>query len=350
MFHTFRIPVSWGELARRTIKEANADNVLGLAAQLSYYFLLALVPAIVCIVALASFLPPQTIQDTIEAMRRFAPGDVIDIVRDQLTALANRTNEGVLTVGLLLALWSSSAAMVAITEALNRAYDIEEARPWWKVRLTAILLTIGVAIFVVVAFALLLMGPTLVRALSEQIGFGPTFALTWSILRWPLAFLLVALGLGLVYYFGPDAEQDWEWVTPGAVLGTLLWLVASLAFKMYVSRFGTYNETYGSLGGVIVLMLWFYLSSLSILIGAEMNAEIEHASPHGKAPGEKVPGEKKKIGAAAARAFAEQRSRRSAAVAAQSPGGDTLSRQGQRSVAAYVLLAIGLWRALRRRS
>jgi membrane protein len=106
-------------------------------------------------------------------------------------------------------------------------------------------------------------------------------------------------------YFGPDADQDWAWVTPGAVLATLLWLLASLAFKFYVANFANYNETYGSLGGIIILMLWFYITGLAILAGAEMNAEIEHASPHGKNPGEKVPGQRKKLGARAARAFAE---------------------------------------------
>ena len=337
MFRTFRIPLTWRDLVSRTLKESNADNALGLAAQLAYYFLFALVPAVVCVVALASFLPPETIQQTIEALRRFAPGDVIDIVRDQLTALANRTNEGVFTFGLLVALWSSSAAMVAITDALNRAYDIEEARPWWKVRLTAIALTVGVAIFVVAAFALLLMGPRLLNEMSRLIGFGPTFALTWSIVRWPLAFVLVVVGIALIYYFGPDAEQDWEWITPGAVLATVLWLIASMGFKIYVSQFGGYNETYGSLGGVMVLMLWFYLTALAILIGAEMNAEIEHASPHGKAPGEKVPGQKKMIGARAARAFAERL--RGSEKATPSSGG---------SLAAYVVLGVGLWRSLRR--
>jgi membrane protein len=356
MFHTFRIPLTWRDLVSRTIKESNADNALGLAAQLAYYFLFALVPAIVCVVALASFLPPETIQQTIEALRRFAPGELIDIVRDQLTALANRTNEGVFTFGLLVALWSSSAAMVAITDALNRAYDIDEARPWWKVRLMAIALTVGVAIFVVAAFALLLMGPRLLNEVSRLIGFGPTFAFTWSILRWPLAFALVAFGIGLIYYFGPDAEQDWEWITPGAVLATVLWLLASVGFKLYASRFGSYNETYGSLGGVMIMMLWFYLTALAVLIGAEMNAEIEHASPHGKAPGEKVPGQKKLIGGRAAREFAERmRGRRSvppAAAAASAPVAPDTSENAARprrgSFAAYVVLGVGLWRSLRR--
>jgi membrane protein len=181
VFHTFRIPLTWRELATRTIKDASQDNALGLAAELSYYFLLALVPTIVCVVALASFLPPQTVQETVESMRQFAPGDVIDIVRDQLTALANRSHEGVFTVGLLFALWSSSAAMVSMTGALNRAYDIEEARPWWQVRLTAILLTIGVAVFVVVAFGLVIVGPAIADQLAQTLGFGAVFTTSWKI-------------------------------------------------------------------------------------------------------------------------------------------------------------------------
>ena len=119
-------------------------------------------------------------------------------------------------------------------------------------------------------------------------------------------FVLVATAIGLVYYFAPDAEQEWVWLTPGSIFATLLWLVFSLGFKIYVANFGDYNETYGAIAGVIVLLLWFYASGLAILIGAEMNAEIEHASPYGKAPGEKVPGERRRIGVAAARAWEEQ--------------------------------------------
>jgi membrane protein len=124
---------------------------------------------------------------------------------------------------------------------------------------------------------------------------------------------LVALAIALIFYYAPDADQDWVWITPGSVLATVLWLIASLAFRFYVTRVTDYNATYGSLGGVVVLMLWFYISSLAILAGAEMNAEIEHASPHGKDPGEKVPGEKKKLGARAKRAWQERRQRAGAA-------------------------------------
>jgi membrane protein len=138
---------------------------------------------------------------------------------------------------------------------------------------------------------------------------GPVFTWTWKILQWPLVFALVAAAVALVYYFAPDAEQDWLWITPGSVLATMLWIVASLAFRFYVTNFASYNETYGALGGVMVLLLWFYVSGIALLVGAELNAEIEHASPYGKDVGEKVAGEKKKIGPAAARAYQERRAR-----------------------------------------
>jgi membrane protein len=307
MFRTFRIPITWTELIKRTVKEVSADNVLGLAAQLAYYLLLALVPAVVFLVAITSFFPPRLIQDALASMAGVLPADVFRIFQDQLRSLSGGRDGGLLTFGFVMALWSSSAAMVAITDALNRAYDIEERRPWWKVRLTAIALTIALAIFVLVAVFLVMVGPTLAEWLASRMGLGSAFAVAWKILQWPAILALMAFAIGLINYFAPDAEQDWEWITPGAIAATLLWLLASLAFKLYLANFADYNETYGSLGGVIVLMLWFYLSGLAILVGAELNAEIEHASPHGKQPGEKVPGQKKKIGAAAAREYQKRR-------------------------------------------
>jgi membrane protein len=306
MFSAFSIPISWTELAKRTIKETSADNVLGLAAQLAYYFLLALVPAIVFLVALTSFFPPGVIDNMMQSAAGVMPEDMLAILQEQMNSLRGGQDSGLLSFGFLMALWSSSAAMVAASDALNRAYDIEESRPWWKVRLNAIGMTVALAVFVLAAFTLVVAGPEIAESIAERLGLGQLFTTLWKIIQWPVAFILVAVAVGIVNYMGPDAEQDWVWITPGAVLATLLWLIASLAFRFYVTNFGDYNATYGSLGGVIVLMLWFYLSSLAILVGAEMNAEIEHASPYGKDPGERRPGEKKKLGARARLAW-EQR-------------------------------------------
>ena len=148
--------------------------------------------------------------------------------------------------------------MVAIINTLNKAYDIEESRPWWKVRLTAIGLTIGLALFILVSFVLVVLGPTLAEKVARVVPPRSGVRLAWWVLQWPVVFALVATAIGLVYYFAPDAEQDFVWLTPGSVLATLLWLLFSLGFKIYVTNFSDYNETYGAIGGVIVLLLWFY--------------------------------------------------------------------------------------------
>jgi membrane protein len=306
MFSAFRIPISWTELIKRTIKETSADNVLGLAAQLAYYFLLALVPALVFLVAMTSFFPSGVIDGMMNSAAGVMPPDMHRLLQEQMDSLREADHGGILSFGLLMALWSSSAALVAATDALNRAYDIEEGRPWWKVRLNAIMMTVALAVFVLVAFTLIVAGPEIAESIASRFGLGRVFTTVWNIVQWPVALLLVVVAIALVYYLAPDAEQDWVWITPGAVLATVLWLLASLAFRFYVSNFADYNATYGSLGGVILLMLWFYISSLAILVGAEVNAEIEHASPYGKDPGEKVPGEKKKLGARARRAWEER--------------------------------------------
>ena len=146
-------------------------------------------------------------------------------------------------------------------------------------RLVAIGLTLAVALTVLVALSLVLVGPTVAEKLGQTTGWGAPFKWTWLIVQWPLVFLLVTTGIGLLYYFGPDAEQDWVWITPGAVAATTLWLLVSLAFKLYVARFTDYEGSYGAVGAVIVVLLWFYVSGIAILTGAELNAEIEHASP-----------------------------------------------------------------------
>jgi membrane protein len=211
-----------------------------------------------------------------------------------------------MTFGVLAALWSSSAAIVALIDSLNRVYDVEDIRPWWKKRLTAVLLTIGVAAFILISFALVIAGPQLAESITGRLGLGAAFEWGWKIIQWPLVFVLVAAAIGLVYYFAPDVDQDFVFLTPGSVVATLLWLVSSLAFRFYVVNFGSYNETYGAIGGVMVLLLWLYISGLVVIVGAEMNAEIEHASAHGKARGEKQPGRRKTIGARAAREFREK--------------------------------------------
>ena len=301
---------SWSELARRTWREVVDDDVLGLAAQLSYYFFLALFPAILFLLAVASFFPLSNITDDVgRSLGPFVSPQVLELIQEQMRRLANNENGGLLTFGVAGALWSSSAALVSIVGALNRAYDIDEGRPWWKVRLVAIGLTLGVAVVVLVALTLILAGPTLAESLGRTTGWGAPFERTWLLLQWPLVFALVATAFAILYYFAPDAEQEFVWITPGSILATLLWVIISVALQQFFANFGSYTETYGVIGGVMMLMLWFYCSGIAILVGAELNAELEHASPYGKDVGEKVPGEKKKIGAMAERAYEERLAR-----------------------------------------
>ena len=294
MLKAFRIPIGWGDLFKRTAAEVLADNCLGLAAQLAYYFFLALFPALLFFVALVSFIPIAGLMDAVSAaIARIAPSkEVSDILYDQITRIAGDKNGGLLTIGMLGTIWSTSAGVSAIIDTLNAAYDIQEGRPWWKVRLTALGLTSALALFIVLSFVLAIAGPAAGEKIAGWMHMGPAFVWTWTILHWPVVFGLVAFGIAIIYYYAPDAEQKWIWITPGSVLATTLWLLISLGFRLYVQHFASYTATYGTIGGVIVLMLWFYVSSLAVLVGAELNAEIEHASPYGKDPGEKVAGEK----------------------------------------------------------
>ena len=315
--------LTWRDLVVRTYHEVVDDDVLGLAAQLSYYFFLALFPAILFLLALASFFPLQSLTDDLSrVLGPVVSPEVLKLIQDQMQRLGNADSGGLLTFGVLGALWSSSAALVSIVSALNRAYDIEESRPWWKVRLLAMGLTVGLAVFILAALTLVLAGPSMATYLDERLGMGSALKWTWLILQWPVALALVATALGLLFYFGPDADQDWVWISPGAVFGSVLWLLVSLATKVYVANFSDYNAAYGSVGAVMVVLLWLYVSSIAILVGAELNAEIEHASPHGKAAGQKTPEGRPVLGPKAAR------------LARRTPAGWTSGRRARAMAAA----------------
>jgi membrane protein len=316
MLAYLHVPVGWKELAKRTFNEISADDLLNLAAQQAYYFFFALFPALLTLISIASFFPiDNLIGQVTDQLGRVAPPEALKIITDQIAEISKSGHGGVLTFAFLLTIWSSSGAMVSIISTLNAAYDITEGRPIWKVRLVAMGLTVGMAFFILISIALVLVGPTAAEHLANTLHLGAAFKWTWWVLQWPVILTLVATGIGLVYYFAPDAEQDWVWITPGSIIATLLWVVASLALKLYIAYFGSYNETYGTLAGFIVLLTWFYISGLAILVGAELNAEIEHASPYGKDVGEKVPGEKKKIGTAAARHYEERKAKGEIAIA-----------------------------------
>jgi membrane protein len=283
--------IGWGTLLKRTLKETVADNCLGMAAQLAYYFFLSLFPALLIVVALTSFFPSHVLESILASFGAFTPPEVLQVVRTQIEQITRSGNTGLLTFGLLGALWSSSAAMSSVVDTLNRAYGVKEARPWWKIQLLAIIMTVVLSVFVLVSFTLVVSGPEMAEGIAARVGLGPVFAWTWKILQWPVVFLLISLGFGFVYYLAPDAEQRWPWIVPGSRFATALWLLISLGFRYYVMHFGQYDKTYGTIGAAIVVLLWFYLSGLVLLVGAELNSELEHASPYGKNEGEREPGE-----------------------------------------------------------
>ena len=277
MFYSFRLGVSPVELIKRTAKETIADDCTSIAAQLSYYFALALFPALLFVVALASYLPYNIVNEVVNALAPIAPPEVLEIIRKQLASIVAGEDTGLLTIGILGALWSSSGAMTSIVSALNTAYDVIESRPWWKVRLISIALTIALVLFVLVSFLLVVAGPNAGHWLANWFGLGGMFDTAWVYLRWPLIFALATTGIAIVFYYAPDVEQDFTWITPGSIVTTLLWVLFSIGFRIYVTRVGDYAATYGALAGAAILLLWLYFSGLALLIGGELNSEIEHA-------------------------------------------------------------------------
>lgn len=289
--------LTWPQLAKRTWEEINKDDVFGRAAQLAFYLMLAIFPALFFVISIFGIVVHGNSELRDSLMRYIStvmPGDASGVVQQTLQQIIQSSSGTKLWLGLLGALWTASAGMSALMDVLNFTYDVQEGRPFWKKRLIAIALTVAVATLTVGALVLILYGPKIADSLFSTVGLGNVFATLWKIVQWPVAVLFVVLAYAIVYYEGPDVDQrKWYWITPGAAIGVFLWLVASFAFRVYLHFFNSYNQTYGALGGVIILMLWLYVSSLAVLIGSEVNSEIEHAAaergePEAKAPGQKV--------------------------------------------------------------
>ena len=271
--------LTWRELGRRLWHEIQQDELLGRGAQLAYYFLLALFPALIFLTALMGLFPlKDAMPELMSYLRNVLPEDALSLVQKYLDQVVKGSGGGLLSLGFLGALWASSSGVTAIIDSLNTVYGAKETRPFWKVRLLAILLTIGLAGFIIMSITLILYGADIGAWIAGYVGFGDIFELAWVVLQWPVAIALMLFALAAMYYFCPDVEQDWRWVTPGSLLAVLLWLLVSLGFKLYVDNFGDYNKVYGSIAGVIVLMLWLYWSGITFLLGGELNAEIEKAA------------------------------------------------------------------------
>ena len=276
------------QLVKRVAHEIVADDITGYAAQLAYYFLFSLFPFLLFLTALLGYVPIPNLMEKIMALvGAVLPGAALQLMEDNVRELITNQKSGLLSFGILVALWSASSAISAISDALNRAYGVKEGRPYWKVQGTAILLTLGLAFFAPTAMILLIFGPQIGGFIAGKVGLGSVFHIFWEVVRWPVILFFLTFTMALLYYFTPDVEQDWKWITPGAVFTVIGWILVSLGFGFYVDHFGAYNKTYGTIGAVIILLTWMYLSGMLLLIGGEINAEIEHASASGKDPGEK---------------------------------------------------------------
>jgi membrane protein len=266
------------ELAKRVRREVGEDDIVDRAAGLSYYFLFALFPALLFLATLLGFIPvPDLLNRLIDYVQRVLPGDAGSLIRKTLAEIIRGAHGSLLSLGVLGALWAGSNGMGSIITALNVAYEVEEPRPWWRRRLLAIGLTLAFSALTITALVFLVFGGRIGDALANRAGLGSLPALAWNVLQWPAAATFALLAIALVYYLAPAVDQRWYWVTPGAAFTLVAWLVMSGGLRLYVTYFGNYNATYGSIGGVILLMLWLYLSGLVLLIGAELNSEIQKA-------------------------------------------------------------------------
>ncbi|MDQ4084123.1 MAG: YihY/virulence factor BrkB family protein [Actinomycetota bacterium] len=262
---------------KATIQGFQRDDALGLAAQLAFYLILALFPFILVLVSLmGTFFNERLAAEILEYFQQVTPEQVYVIIETYLsdTISGNNRAPGLFSIGLVIALWSASGAFAALINALNKVYDVEETRPIWKVRGLALLMTLGLSAMILVGVLLLIFGPSIGSAIAGFFGLGGVFELVWNIARWPVALFFMVFTIALIYYISPDAGQPFRWITPGGLVGVILWVLASLGFRFYVSNFGSYDVTYGSIGAVIVLLLYLYISSLTILFGAELNATL----------------------------------------------------------------------------
>jgi membrane protein len=242
-----------------------------LAAQLAFYFLLSLFPLLIVLLTLLPFLhlkPDPVIQWLIAN----APGDASKLIEANVRPLLTRASGGLLSFGVLATLWSASNATTALFRALNKAYYVEESRPFWKVKIMAIMLTIGMIIVIAVTLALPVFGQLILSWLAHLIEFPPIVTSVLNIVRWVLGSLIMLLVLMLLYFVAPDVRLEWTYVIPGAIVATIGWQLISLGFSYYISSFANYTSTYGSLGGVILLMMWFFLTGFILMVGGEVNA------------------------------------------------------------------------------
>ncbi len=269
---------SWSGVVRRTIAEFREDNLTDWAAALTYYGVLSIFPALLVLAAILGLLGRSATQPLLENAEAFTPGAATDILKSALENMQrSRGAAGIaLVVGVAAALWSASGYIAAFMRAANIIWDVEEGRPLWKRLPLRIAVTVALLVLLAAtALAVLLTGPLAERA-GKLLGVGDTAVTVWDIAKWPVLLAVVAFMFSLLYYAAPNVRQpEFRWLSPGSVLAVVVWIAASAAFAAYVATFASYNRTYGAVAGLIVFLVWLWISNIALLLGAELNAEIE---------------------------------------------------------------------------
>ena len=269
---------SWGGVLKRTVKEFREDNLTDWAAALTYYGVLALFPALIVLVSILGLVGESATQPLLDNLGQLAPGPANEIVSGAIEQLtANRGAAGFAFVfGLATALWSASGYVGAFIRASNSIYEIDEGRPFWKLRPVQIGITVMMILLLALcAIAVVVTGP-LAERVGDVVGAGSAAVTAWDIAKWPVILLVITTMFAVLYYAAPNVKQPgFRWISPGGLFAVFVWIVASALFAFYVASFSSYNKTYGSLAGVIVFLIWLWISNIAILLGAELNAELE---------------------------------------------------------------------------
>jgi len=268
---------AWVAALKRTVSEFSEDNLSDWAAALTYYGIVAMFPALIALVAILGLVGQSATKPLLDNLGGFAPGPAHQILANALHGLTqSRSGAGIIfVVGLAGALWSASSYIGAFIRASNIIWDVEEGRPIWRtLPLRLVITVVMLALLALSALAVVLTGP-LADRVGKLVGLGGTAVTVWDIAKWPVLVLVVSFMFSILYYASPNVRQPgFRWVTPGGILAVVTWIVASAAFGLYVANFGSYNKTYGSLGAIIIFLVWLWLSNAAILLGAELNAEL----------------------------------------------------------------------------
>jgi YihY family inner membrane protein len=270
---------SWWAAVKRTVREFQVDNLKDWAAALTYYSVLSIFPALLVLLSLIDLAGRSTIQTLLDNLGQVAPGSVNQILGDAIRSLEQtRGSAGVLAlVGLAAALWSASNYIAAFMRASNAIYDVPEGRPIWKTLPVRIGVTVIVMVLLAASSVAVVASGGLADRIGRLLGLGSTVVTVWDVAKWPVLLLVISFMFALLYWASPNARQGFRWVTPGGILAVVVWVAASVAFAVYVANFSSYNKTYGSLASVIIFLVWLWLSNIAILLGAELNAELERS-------------------------------------------------------------------------